>query len=79
MTDNRNINTEGGNYNENIQGNYIQGNYNKNVNQSRNFQVGDVGEDFNPTNSLIMSDNVENSANVNKTEEQEKPTKKSRI
>lgn len=36
MSDNRSINTGGGNYNESIQGNYIQGNYidnSSNVNQ----------------------------------------------
>lgn len=76
MSENRNINTGGGNYNENIQGDYIQGNSNKDVNQSRSFQVGDVGGDFNPINSPIISDNVENSGNVNKSKEQEKPSNK---
>ncbi len=59
MGDEINVNTEGGN----IQGSIIGGkqnkiNYNENVDKSRNFSVGDVGGDFNPIGSPIMSDNT---------------------
>ena len=41
-------------------------------NRDRNFQVGDVGGDFNPTNSPIMSDN----ANISTASDYETPQKK---
>lgn len=37
---------------------------NENTDQSRNFTVGNVGEDFKPIGSAIMSDNVEISGTV---------------
>ncbi|MEM8673396.1 MAG: COR domain-containing protein [Cyanobacteria bacterium P01_G01_bin.67] len=60
----RKININEGNYNEKIDGDYIQGDkVDKSQvdksDQSRNFQVGDVGGDFSPTNSSIMSDDAQ--------------------
>lgn len=63
MPGDRNIKMGDGNYNENIQGDYIQGDKND-VNQSRSFTVGDVGGDFNPTASPIMSDDAQISETV---------------
>ncbi len=54
--DDRDINN--GNYNENTEGDYISGDKSD---RSRNLRVGDVGGDFNPTNSPIMSDNANTS------------------
>lgn len=76
MTENRNINMDDGNYNENIEGNYIQDNYTENVDQSRKFQVGDVGGDFNPTASPIMSDNAQISETVAGVTNKQKPPQK---
>ncbi|MBD2533014.1 pentapeptide repeat-containing protein [Nostoc flagelliforme FACHB-838] len=41
------------NYNEKIEGNYIQGDY---TDQSRSLTVGDVGGDFKPTGSALVAD-----------------------
>ena len=75
----RNISIGKGNYNENIEGDYIEGNkvdnsVVDNSDNSRHFQVGDVGGDFNPTNSSIMSDGNKISVKT-KTEKPEKKGK----
>jgi uncharacterized protein YjbI with pentapeptide repeats len=49
------------NYNENIEGNYVQGDY---TNQSRNLTVGDVGGDFKPIGSALMADGFRASGTV---------------
>ena len=71
----RKININDGNYNEEIKGDYIQGDKIDNSqvdksDQSKNFKVGDVGRDFSPTNSPIMSDNAQiSSSNGSETEQ----------
>jgi uncharacterized protein YjbI with pentapeptide repeats len=49
------------NYNEKIEGNFVQGHY---TDQSRNFTVGDIGGDFNPIGSALLADNFEVSGTV---------------
>ncbi|MDJ0897277.1 MAG: hypothetical protein QNJ55_00585 [Xenococcus sp. MO_188.B8] len=73
----RDININNGNYNENIEGDYIQADKIDNSqvdksNRSKNFQVGDVGGDFNPTNSPVMSDN----SNISTSSDSDRPKKK---
>nr|MDJ0904031.1 COR domain-containing protein [Xenococcus sp. MO_188.B8] len=62
------VNMEG-DRNKNIEGDYIQGDTVDHSqvdksDRSRNFQVGDVGGDFNPTNSPIMSDDAQITAST---------------
>lgn len=49
------------NYNENIEGNYVQGNY---IDQSRSLSVGNVGGDFKPIGSALMADGFKASGTV---------------
>ena len=42
------------NYNEKIEGNFVQGDY---TDQSRNLIVGDIGGDFKPIGSALLADN----------------------
>lgn len=49
------------NYNEKIEGNYVQGNY---TDQSRRLTVGDVGGDFKPIGSALMADDFGASGTV---------------
>lgn len=49
------------NYNEKIEGNYVQGD---NTDQSRNLKVGDVGGDFKPIGSALMADGFRASSTV---------------
>lgn len=44
------------NYNEKIEGNFVQGDY---TDQSRNLTVGDIGGDFKPIGSALLADNFE--------------------
>ena len=49
------------NYNKNIEGDYVQGDY---TDQSRNFTVGNVGGDFKPIGSALMADDFRASGTV---------------
>ena len=49
------------NYNERVEGNYVQGDY---TDQSRNLRVGNVGGDFKPIGSALMADSFRASGTV---------------
>ncbi|WP_052672486.1 pentapeptide repeat-containing protein [Aliterella atlantica] len=55
------VNISNLNYNEKIEGNYVQGNYTA---QSRSLTVGNVGGDFKPIGSALMADDFRASGTV---------------
>ncbi|MDJ0713885.1 MAG: hypothetical protein QNJ54_06665 [Prochloraceae cyanobacterium] len=76
MSGDRNIKMGSGNYNEKIEGDYIQGNSNNNIDRSRTVNIGDINGDFSPNASPILSDNAQIENKVTQAAKKQKPDKK---
>ena len=81
MADKRNINMGNGNYNERIEGDYIQGDRVENkTDNSRKLEIGgDVNGGFNVTDSQFMSDQSQTNKKATVGTNEEKPIKKKPI